>query len=969
MLRAQEEFVVKKTLFALLLVLLLPAMAFAQGSQTGRVVGTVKDQAGNPVAGARVSISSPALQGERLATTDERGEFIFGLLPVGAYIVQFSAPQKRPLDVTFNIGLGQTVPINAVLESGSDITEEVTVFGAATRLETTANGENFNYDDAVEELPIQNRGIEAVAILAPNIIEGATAGTLQIAGAPSFETNVFLDGSEISDPFFGDSQPIYIEDAIEEIQVLTSGISAKYGRFTGGLVNAISKSGGNEFSASARVELDKESWNSKTPKTTTQSDTLNKVWSGTVGGYVVKDRLWFFGALRTQTADNTLETGVTGQSFTEADEEDRWQIKLRGAITPDHVIEGGYFDYDRTVAPDDILTSLPAAESRAVSPGRKAPWDLYTFTYQGIMTPKVFVDVSATQLNVQTNLGGDPTLRAGDLAASPWTSNLGVFNNSLFNADDTDRRDNETFGANLTWALGATDWGSHTIEAGVQYVNSIVEGFNEQSPTRWVLRAFDDLLAFDEDGNPLTGEDGDFLFEMGSFSAVRFRSVSATLTGTPRSEIKNLALYAQDSWEIGDWRLDAGLRWENYESDGIQPTQNFDFDDISPRIGITYNFAPDWQAQATWGQYVARFSQTHFNETQGTQAAPRYVDFYVGPDTGLLTRAELEALLQANDAWVPFLFFGPLNDAIILDPDIESAYSQDFNVALKHALGGRGSFSVTYTNRTFRNLVDDFIGGSGPDGWIEVPDPDFIVPTVVDQTVWRNTNRAEREYNALTVTFDYRPSAVWNVGGNYVYSQLRGNYEGEAGNQPGIGSDLGNYEAAAIPGTIEPYGILAGDIPHRARAWANYRLDFERWGQLVLGSILQFSDGFSWARVDTFTSPVDDPNSINESLNSYNFYFDPRGSNRLPSWWSLDVSARWQVPIVKDLNGWVKVNVINVLNNDTATSIDTFGLIGIDPDTGYPDGTWQNGATFGQATRPTDFQTPRSYLLTIGLEF
>ncbi|NJN64445.1 MAG: TonB-dependent receptor [Acidobacteria bacterium] len=868
----------KRTLIAALVVLLAPAMVFAQATQTGRVVGTVKDASGTPVEGARVSITSPSLQGERLANTSETGEFIFGLLPVGAYIIQISAPQKRPVDITFNLGLGQTVPLDVVLEPGSDVTEEVTVFGAATRLETTSNGENFNYDDAVEELPIQNRGLEAVAILAPNIIEGATAGTLQIAGAPSFETNVFLDGSEISDPFFGDSAPIYIEDAIEEVQVLTSGISAKYGRFTGGLVNAISKSGGNEFTATARVELDKESWNSQTPADESQSDTLNKTWSGTVGGYVLRDRLWFFGALRTASLDNSLTTNVTNGSFTEVDEEDRWQLKLRGAFTPDHVLELGYYDYERTVTPDDVLTSLPAGERRAVSPGRKAPWDLYTLSYGGILTPSLFLDVSATQLNVETNLGGDPSLRAGDLAASPFTGNLGVFNNSLFDSTDTDVRDNETWSANLTWALGATSWGSHTIEAGVQFVNSIVEGFNEQSPTRWVLRAFDDLLATEAgpggDPVPLLGEDGDLLFFVESGRAFRFRSVADELAGSPKSEIQNLAFYAQDSWEIGDWRVDAGVRWENYESDGLQPTQNFDFDDVSPRIGVTWNFAPDWQAQATWGRYVARFSQNHFNETQGTQAAPRFVDFYVGPSTGNISRGEMEAILQGNDDWVPFLFFGPLNDAIVLDAGIESAYSDDFNVALKHALGGRGSFSVTYTNRRFRNLLDDFVGGSGPDGWIEVPDPDFGVPSIVDQTVWKNTSKAEREYTALTLTFDYRPGPVWNIGGNYTYSQLRGNYEGEAGNQPGIGSDIGNYEGAAIPGTVEPYGILAGDVPNRARVWANYRLDFERWGQFVLGSLLTFSDGFNWARADTFTAPIDDPNSINEAFSSYTYYLD-----------------------------------------------------------------------------------------------
>ncbi len=86
-----------------------------------------------------------------------------------------------------------------------------------------------------------------------------------INGAFAFDNVFMLNGVDVNDNLFGSPQNLFIEDAIEETQVLTSGISAEYGRFSGGVVNAITKSGGNTFSGSLRLNLTNPAWTNETP--------------------------------------------------------------------------------------------------------------------------------------------------------------------------------------------------------------------------------------------------------------------------------------------------------------------------------------------------------------------------------------------------------------------------------------------------------------------------------------------------------------------------------------------------------------------------------------------------------------------------------------------------------------------------------------------------------------------------------
>lgn len=972
----------RKFLIVMLLCVSL-AGGFTLGQElTGRVTGTVVDEAGNPIEGALVTVQSPNMQGERQMRTDAKGQFLFALLRVGPYRVTISAPNMEVKDISFQLGLGQTVPLDVVLEPGAERTEEVTVYGTATAMETTAGGENFSYDNKVEQLPITDRGIEAVATYAPNISFGPTAGTLSIAGAPSFDTIVLLDGAEVSDPYFGGAPELYLQDAVEEVQVMTTGVSARYGRFQGGVISAITKSGGNEFSGTVRMEIEKESWNSKTPYSReTQDDEMDETYQGTLGGYVLKDHLWFFGGTNQIPSESASSTTLfTGESYTTTAEEDRWQLKLRGALNPNHIVELSHLEYERDTTG---RAGLPAGDLDAATGVRSDPRETYTLNYEGVLASNLFLNVIATQKEVSIASGGDPA------RGNPfyWANRFWFFNNHWWDKNDPSIRDNDTLSANLTHVISTQDWGDHTFEYGAQYVKSTTGGENRQSSTGYNLITFDLTGREFVQTDPETGElrfyvDNIFAGDPG----LAYRWEALPLGGD--QEIENTALYVQDSWTMGNWRFDLGMRYEMYDATGpFEGLDNFDFTQLAPRLAATYNITPLWQVQMSYGKYVSRFNDNVAGDVSGVGSAPMIETLYTGPpssELGLLTYDEVDALIEDDDNWGFVTFLNdPQQPTTFLGDTFTAPYANDFNVSIKHAFkGGAGTVSLTYTKRGFEKLLDDFIGTNGT---ITATDPKGSgAEFVFDKAIWKNTNLAERDYQAFTLAFNYRPGFRWNVGGNWTFSETTGNYEGEGTNTPSSGSIIGNYPQLIPVDQAAPFGYLDEDIRHRGRAWGNYRFDFGRWGALVLGSTFTYQSGRAWNRTASAALPSLDEDQLDalgivNPPRSYTRYYDGRGNNRFNDWWRLDLSGRYQIPVWSDISSWLKVSILNVLDNDELTSYQTSGETitnAAGQQVWSPTGTCGPGdepsedcTGFGRIRNENDYQLPRTYLVTLGIQF
>src|SRR6476660_5399388 len=253
----------RRIVTGLLCAFVLVPYAFGQGSQSGSLTGTVL-AGGAAMPGVTVTIESPALQGKRSQTTGARGEYVFKFLPPGAYTITFELAGMRTVVQTATLELGAAGRSDATIEPSA--AAAITVTAPLTEVEKTAVHETSYNAETVQALPM-GRTIDQIAAFAPAVTNNTpNAGQLKINGGFAYDNVFLVDGADIDDHYFSNpTNALVIEEAVQETQVLTSNISAEYGRFSGGVVNAITKSGGNEFHGSFRTDFTNDRWQARTP--------------------------------------------------------------------------------------------------------------------------------------------------------------------------------------------------------------------------------------------------------------------------------------------------------------------------------------------------------------------------------------------------------------------------------------------------------------------------------------------------------------------------------------------------------------------------------------------------------------------------------------------------------------------------------------------------------------------------------
>src|SRR6267142_2482735 len=297
--------------------LLCAIPAGAQGVQTAVLTGATTSADGVALPGVKITASSHALQGERVEVTDVNGVYSIKGLPAGTYTVTFDLSNFKPArrdNVVLTVG--GTIEVSANMSLAAR-TETVTVTAEApSSLTTVATGKSLDKKQ-IDQMPIGRRPVD-IAELSPGLTTNTfTTGQLAISGAYGFDNVFMVDGVDVNDTLNGTANNLYIEDAVQEATVLTNGIPAEYGRFSGGVVNLVTRSGGNMFGGSFRENMSNPSWIRETPFQKTNNVTnpgiLSKTHEATFGGPLAKDRVWFFTAGRwenTATANTFAQTGV-----------------------------------------------------------------------------------------------------------------------------------------------------------------------------------------------------------------------------------------------------------------------------------------------------------------------------------------------------------------------------------------------------------------------------------------------------------------------------------------------------------------------------------------------------------------------------------------------------------------------------------------------------------------------------------
>jgi hypothetical protein len=307
-----------KSACALALLLFCLAFGFghaaAQSTTQGAIGGTVKDPQGAVVANASVTVKNEETNKEATATTDSEGRFRVVQLQPGNYTVTIAASgfsgftqQKVVVEV------GRVTPIDADLSVGG-AQETVQVTGEAPAINTTQQDFSTNINQvSINNLPTNGRRWSNLAILTPGTVPDGTFGLISFRGISGLLNNNTVDGGDNNQAFFSEERGrtrigySVSQAAIREFQVNTSNYSAEYGRSAGGVINAVTKSGTNEFHGSGFLYDRNNKWGARNPLSTI-NQLVNGVFTpvglkptdvryqfgGTIGGPIVKDKAFFF---------------------------------------------------------------------------------------------------------------------------------------------------------------------------------------------------------------------------------------------------------------------------------------------------------------------------------------------------------------------------------------------------------------------------------------------------------------------------------------------------------------------------------------------------------------------------------------------------------------------------------------------------------------------------------------------------
>jgi hypothetical protein len=961
-----------------LLVFATAALAHAQGVQTGTIRGVVHDEQGLAVPGVTVTVTSPALQGARTQVTDSTGGYTFPNLPPGAYNVTFELTGFATVKRDTNVMLGLVVEQNVTMRAAGVAETVQVVAESPAPIATPIIGANLKHEEL--EALATPRTLQGIATLAPSVNENTpNGGQLAINGAFAWDNIFMINGVDVNDNLFANPQNLFIEDAIEETQVLTSGISAEYGRFSGGVVNAITRSGGNTFSGSGRLNFLNAAWTDETPfeksRNVTRPSKLQETYEGTFGGPILKDHLWFFSAGRYAVVDTPQTIQQAGVQVISNNNNKRGEIKLTGTLAQNHTIQGGYLNNATTVTNTSGIFSLIADPNALIT--RSLPNSYYYTNYRGVFGSGMLAEAQYSQRHFEFQNDGLPA-STNILDSAFYSPALNVlYSKPYFCACDPEQRNNRQLTGAVTnfWAAA----GRHQTKAGFEWFRSQRTGGNSQSSTGYVFNS-DFLL--DANGRPARDAQGRFIpvFVPGESSVDYFPAViGATLN------IDNSSLYVQDHWTINDkLSADIGARYEHVSAvstgDIFGPKTNR----VVPRLGVSYDVAGngDHVVHVTFGQYSGRYSETQVGGNSPVGNPADIFSVYQGPaGQGLDFAPGLSVAnypVNADNAAV----FVPLAN-VFVDPNTKSALTNEFTASYGVNIGkGRGFGEVAYIHRTVSSMIEDFI--TTQTGVTDVV-LNGIDAGLASNRRYQNTDIAHREYDAMVFQSRYGFNQRWSVNGQFTL-ELRnnGNYEGEATNQPGATTRMGDYPEAFPADRFYPDGRLANFERGRLRAWTIYNFGLGRMGDLSVSGLWRYDTGQVYS-VKVNGVPVTAQQlailraaGYPDAPSSSTVYYGERGSQTFPGYGLVDFDLNYNIPVVGTVRPWVKFDVFNLLNNDKLISYNV--TYRQDPSTpldplGFRAGVVP-GPQFGQATAQTNFPAPfggqtggRTFRVAVGVRF
>lgn len=702
---ARSSFRLSLTVAALLLLL----VAGTAGAQvTGKLIGRVTDADGAPLPGATVTIASPALLGgPRVEQSDADGRYEFPRLAPGVYSIKVELDAFVPQERTeVEVRLDRTTEVRVELPLGS-FGEEVVVTAVTPVVDPQQISTSVNFDEVYLEqaaVGTANRSYQNILFQAPGVATATGGGSNPAVFGSTYQENAFyIDGSNTTDPVTMTFGTNFNFDAIKEISLLTGGFEAEYGNATGGVVNVITKSGGNDFSGTLDVRYDDESFRESGEFfDPSQQKVKNIDPAATLGGPILRDRLWFFTSYERPETDFQATGSPTVRNFTG----DYYLGKLSFQATPSWQVvgqvSGDPADIENGAANPETRTS----ESQAVQEQGGTIAQIYA---TGVLSDRWLVD-----LKVASNRQSLDTMPiSGDLD-SPAFQNVstGERYGNYENAQFSDR-DRDEYKAAVSYF--ADDWaGSHEIKVGTEYSD----------------------LNFSSANYPTAGLNY-------TTRIVNGVEIPRNFSANPNQNFQDstgevLGVYAQDAWQVTPaLTLKLGLRYDQAQFTNNVGEDAGDLAKLQPRLGAAWDVTGDGKTylRASWGRFMHPASTrlpsiNAFDNSTNPRVIAwscdylRQQSFGLGPEVGCGEIAQLaqtffgfEGSIVPDpfgvqpEGWVVQSIIGATGAGIIIDPNLDATYADTLILSAEREIFRRTSVELTYVDKETNDIFEDTCDG------------------------------------------------------------------------------------------------------------------------------------------------------------------------------------------------------------------------------------------------------------------
>jgi outer membrane receptor protein involved in Fe transport len=962
--------------------LLVPASLASAQSATGTISGRVVDDQGLGMPGVTVTAKSPSLQGVRSSVTSENGDYLMPLLPPGDYTVSFELSGFGTQIERRSVAATQPVTIDATMKPAS-VSEVVTVTAQTDIFLNTVQSAANIKAETLATLPTARTMLAAVD-LSPAVHATGPSGNRTISGAMSFENVFLVNGVQVTDNVRNTPFNLFIEDAIQEVTTTTSGISAEYGRFNGGVVNAITKSGGNTFAGSFRTTFTNDNWRTTTPFGEPKTSKVVPAYEFTGGGPILKDRTWYFGAGRLKNDSITRTLAFTNIPFENGDNEKRFEGKVTQSLGAGHSVNVAYTNIKRDQTNNAFPNAAGIMDTRSLV-NRGLPQNFLSVHYSGTVSPRFFLEGQVSSRHFTFDHDGATTTDRiqGTTLVDRQRSNQRYWSPTFCGVCPGEQRDNTEVLAKGHYFL-STGRGAHDIVFGYDTFDDKRLANNHQSGSDYTVTGTTSIIQ------------GDTIYPVFAADTTTSLAWQPIFRESDGTHFRTHAVFVQDTLRYNDrLTFNLGVRYDkNHGKDSVGHLTAND-SAFSPRLGVVWDPKGDgkWGVTASYATYVAGIANSIGDAGSPGGRAANFQWNYAGPPintnaSGPLVPAD-QALTQL------FAWFDSVGGANLrpyrtnptlpgvstqIQGSLKSPHVNEIAAGLSRQLSARASVR---TDVTYRNFADFYATRTD----LSTGKVTSETGQTFDLSLIENTDTLKRKYAAFTSQASYRFGDRAQISGNYTLSRLWGTVNGENIGSGPVTSGILQFPEYTDESWNSPEGDLAADQRHRFLLFGHYRLPIsERVGSLTVSGIERIQSGTPYGASGTVdTRPFVTNPGYTTPPATVTYFFTARDAfhteTQVRTDFAVNYSYRFagrhelfaQAQLLNAFNQFQLIDVqggninTSVLTNTTnASQYSSFNAFTATPTRGV---NWELGPQFGQALGKDAYTLPRTFQFALGIRF